>query len=53
MKPAEPAKDLPFAAMSVCEGVADKGVEDMTGIIFALLGSVGANFGVGMTAGFA
>ncbi|MFQ3206334.1 MAG: glutamate synthase (NADPH/NADH) large chain [Glaciecola sp.] len=40
-------------AVAVIEGMGDNGCEYMTGGIVACLGSVGINFGAGMTGGFA
>ena len=40
-------------AVAVVEGMGDNGCEYMTGGIVAVLGSVGVNFGAGMTGGFA
>ncbi|MGQ8365288.1 glutamate synthase large subunit [Glaciecola sp. 1036] len=40
-------------AIAVIEGMGDNGCEYMTGGIVAVLGSVGVNFGAGMTGGFA
>ena len=40
-------------AITVVEGCGDNGCEYMTGGIVAILGSVGVNFGAGMTGGFA
>jgi glutamate synthase (NADPH/NADH) large chain len=40
-------------AIAVVEGCGDHGCEYMTGGIVAVLGSVGVNFGAGMTGGFA
>jgi glutamate synthase (NADPH/NADH) large chain len=40
-------------AVAVVEGAGDNGCEYMTGGIVAVLGSVGVNFGAGMTGGFA
>ncbi|MDT0629036.1 glutamate synthase large subunit [Alteromonas sp. W364] len=40
-------------AVAVVEGMGDNGCEYMTGGIVASLGSIGVNFGAGMTGGFA
>lgn len=40
-------------AIAVVEGMGDNGCEYMTGGIVACLGSIGVNFGAGMTGGFA
>nr|WP_136251849.1 glutamate synthase large subunit [Ningiella ruwaisensis] len=40
-------------AIAVVEGTGDNGCEYMTGGIVAVLGSIGVNFGAGMTGGFA